>query len=160
MFWGRNTCDRMFKKRDQVSIQLRVWDLSGEMSGLKTKIWDSYSWHIAQHLWVTSPRKHSRGIRGWRYNKHFRRDNSSRDSSRKEQLMGSRLEKVKVAEENQAQVLSLKSVKESARDKVVQGRCVSRHEDWRDPPNLLIIELTGDLCQSGFSWVIKEEAKL
>lgn len=34
--------------------------------------------------------------------------------------MGSRLEKVKVAEENQAQVLSLKSVKGSARDEVVK----------------------------------------
>ena len=65
-----------------------------------------------------SPRKHSRGIRDWISNKHFSRDKSSRDSSRKEHLMGSRSEKVKVTEENQAEVLSLKSVKEYANEVV------------------------------------------
>lgn len=39
--------------------------------------------------------------------------------------MGSRSEKVKVTEENQAEVLSLKSVKEYAKDEVVKRADVS-----------------------------------
>lgn len=39
--------------------------------------------------------------------------------------MGSRLEKVKVTEENQAKMLSLKSVKESAKDEVGKRADVS-----------------------------------